>query len=78
MHLVGFIIRIYHHARSPERQIRHMTVRTFLTGRYEIVLEQRSTNMTITEVSVEQLKVKTTGVEPFEHRCSSVWIRKTN
>jgi len=28
VHLVGFIIRICHDARSPERQIRHMDIRS--------------------------------------------------
>ena len=28
VHLVGFIIRIYHDARSPERQIRRMAIRS--------------------------------------------------
>jgi len=26
VHLVGFVIRIYHDARSPERQIRHCRI----------------------------------------------------
>jgi len=29
MHLVGFIIRIYHDARSPERQIHNLDVSIF-------------------------------------------------
>jgi len=29
VHLVGFITRIYHHARSPERQIKKSSVTTY-------------------------------------------------
>jgi len=33
VHLVGFIIRIYHDARSPERQIRNTTLLTMIRAK---------------------------------------------
>ena len=75
VHLVGFIIRFYDDARSLEREMRHMIVSTFLTGRYETVLKHRCTTVTVTEVPLEQLKFQTTGAERFEHRCSSSAVK---
>ena len=41
MHLVGFIIRIYHDARSPERQIHHLKSTFFYLYRKKSVIVTR-------------------------------------
>jgi len=51
VHLVGFIIRIYHDTRSPERQKRYihkhsMDKRRLLTGGYEVHVTKLRTGST--------------------------------
>ena len=54
VHLVGYIIRIYHDARSPERQITGAWTRLYYEELYNLYASLRSSIMSTTETAHEK------------------------
>jgi len=50
MHLVGFIIRIYHDARSPERQINNFNSQD--SSHYPFLTQGHITSIILTEIAI--------------------------
>ena len=65
MHLVGFIIRMYHDALSPERQIS-------LCLSYGFILFSKSDLLTKTESRVLPFDIRATNI--FDHLCRHTMI----